>query len=68
MTNDTELNPNHYSDLADVAEMYSVSTATLRRRWKAGKFPKPIILFGKNKFKNSDLLEYDAKIQNEEPA
>lgn len=62
MANDREINPDHYIILADVAKIYSVSTSTLRRRWKGGKFPQPYLLFGKNRFKNSDLIEYNKKI------
>jgi predicted site-specific integrase-resolvase len=68
MTNDNELNPNHYTSLANVAKMYDVSTSTLRRYWKKGEFPEPIILFSKNYFKNSDLIKHNAEIENKEPA
>lgn len=68
MTNDSELKVNHYTSLANVAKMYDVSTSTLRRYWKKGEFPEPIILFSKNYFKNSDLLKYNAELENNEPA
>ena len=60
-----ELNPSHYTSLANVAKMYDVSTSTLRRYWKKGEFPEPILLFSKNYFKNSDLLEFNETINNE---
>ena len=66
MTNDdSELNPNHYTSLASAAKMYDVSTSTLRRYWQKGEFPEPIILFSKNYFKNSDLIEFNKSINNE---
>jgi len=61
----TDLNPNGYTTLANTAKLYDVSTSTLRRYWQKGKFPKPIILFSKNYFRNSDLLEFNESLNNE---
>lgn len=59
------LNPDGFTTLANVAKLYDVSTSTLRRYWTDGKFPEPILLFSKNYFKNSDLLEFNETINNE---
>lgn len=67
-TIETYLNPNGYTTLANTAKLYDVSTSTLRRYWQKGKFPKPIILFSKNYFKNSDLLEFNAELENRQPS
>ncbi len=64
-TVDTSLNPNGYTTLTNTAKLYDVSTSTLRRYWKKGEFPKPILLFSKNYFKNSDLLEFNERLNNE---
>lgn len=65
---ETNLNPNGYTTLANTAKLYDVSTSTLRRYWQKGEFPKPVILFGKNRFKNSDLLEYNAGLESRGPS
>ena len=59
------LNPDGFTTLANVAKLYDVSTSTLRRYWTDGKFPEPILLFSKNYFKNSDLLEFNETVNNE---
>lgn len=59
------LNPDGFTTLANVAKLYDVSTSTLRRYWTDGKFPEPILLFSKNYFKNSDLLEFNETLNNE---
>lgn len=59
------LNPDGFTALANVAKLYDVSTSTLRRYWADGKFPEPILLFSKNYFKNSDLLEFNETLNNE---
>lgn len=59
------LNPDGYTSLASAAKLYDVSTSTLRRYWQKGEFPEPIILFSKNYFKNSDLLEFNESLNNE---
>ncbi|MBH0095942.1 helix-turn-helix domain-containing protein [Psychrobacter sp. NZS113] len=58
------LNPDGFTTLAGVAKLYDVSTSTLRRYWDKGEFPKPVILFSKNYFKNSDLLEFNRRLSN----
>ena len=59
------LNPDGFTTLDNVAKLYDVSTSTLRRYWTDGKFPEPILLFSKNYFKNSDLLEFNETLNNE---
>ncbi len=59
------LNPDGFTTMANVAKLYDVSTSTLRRYWTDGKFPEPILLFSKNYFKNSDLLEFNEALNNE---
>lgn len=59
------LNPDGFTTMANVAKLYDVSTSTLRRYWTDGKFPEPILLFSKNYFKNSDLLEFNETLNNE---
>lgn len=59
------LSPDGFTTLANVAKLYDVSTSTLRRYWDKGEFPKPILLFSKNYFKNSDLLEFNESLNNE---
>ena len=59
------LNPDGFTTMANVAKLYDVSTSTLRRYWTDGKFPEPILLFSKNYFKNSDLLEFNETVNNE---
>lgn len=59
------LNPDGFTTLANVAKLYDVSTSTLRRYWTDGKFPEPVLLFSKNYFKNSDLLEFNETLNNE---
>lgn len=60
-----KLSPDGFTALANVAKLYDVSTSTLRRYWDKGEFPKPILLFSKNYFKNSDLLEFNESLNNE---
>lgn len=60
------LNPDGYTKLGKAAELCSVSVATLRRRWSAGEFPQPVKPFGNdNYFRNSDLLEYNRRLEHE---
>lgn len=61
------LHPDGFTTLAKVAKLYDVSTSTLRRYWDKGEFPEPTLLFGKNRFKNIDLLEFNESL-NSEPA
>lgn len=64
------LHPDGFTSLLSAAKLYDVSTATLRRRWDNGDFPKPVKLRGctKNYFRNSDLLEYNADLEQTETA
>lgn len=60
------LHPDGLTSLARVAIIYDISPATIRRRWKEKKFPQPVKPFGiENYFKNSDLLEYNEKLEYE---
>lgn len=61
------LNPDGFTTMANVAKLYDVSTSTLRRYWEKGEFPEPVLLFSKNYFKNSDLLQFNETV-NREPA
>ena len=61
------LNPDGFTTMANVAKLYDVSTSTLRRYWEKGEFPEPVLLFSKNYFKNSDLLQFNETV-NKEPA
>lgn len=58
------LNPDGFTTLANVAKLYDVSTSTLRRYWDKNEFPKPVLLFSKNYFRNSDLLEYNRRLSD----
>ena len=60
-----KLHPDGFTTLAKVAKLYDVSTSTLRRYWDKGDFPEPTLLFGKNRFKNSELLEFNESLNNE---
>ena len=62
---DISTNPDGFTSLGNTAKLYDVSTTTLRRYWKKGEFPEPVILFSKNYFKNSDLLAFNETINNE---
>ena len=59
------LNPDGFTTMANVAKLYDVSTSTIRRYWNKGEFPKPILRFSKNYFRNSDLLEYNRRLEQE---
>ncbi len=52
----TPLNPQGYSRIKPTAELIGLHHQTLRRWWKADKFPKPINVNGIPMFKNADLL------------
>lgn len=58
------LNPDGFTTMANVEKLYDVSKSTLRRYWTNGKFPKPILLFSKNYFRNSDLLEFNRRLSD----
>lgn len=52
----TPLNPQGYSRIQPTAELIGLHHQTLRRWWKANKFPKPINVNGIPMFRNADLL------------
>lgn len=52
----TPLNPQGYSRIKPTAELIGLHHQTLRRWWKADKFPKPIDVNGIPMFRNADLL------------
>tara|TARA_R110002124_G_scaffold286202_1_gene466339 strand:- start:153 stop:407 length:255 start_codon:yes stop_codon:yes gene_type:complete len=52
----TPLNPQGYSRIQPTAELIGLHHQTLRRWWKADKFPKPINVNGIPMFRNADLL------------
>ena len=52
----TPLNPQGYSRIQPTAELIGLHHQTLRRWWKADKFPKPINVNGIPMFRNSEIL------------
>ena len=50
------LNPQGYSRIQPTADIAGVHHQTLRRWWKADKFPKPINVNGIPMFRNGDIL------------
>ena len=52
------LNPQGYSRIKPTAELIGLHHQTLRRWWKADKFPKPININGIPMFRNSDILRF----------
>ena len=54
----TPLNPQGYSRIKPTAELIGLHHQTLRRWWKAGKFPKPVDINGVPMFRNSDILRF----------
>ncbi|MBA2057572.1 helix-turn-helix domain-containing protein [Psychrobacter cryohalolentis] len=52
------LNPQGYSRIQPTADIAGVHHQTLRRWWKANKFPKPININGIPMFRNSELLAW----------
>ncbi|WP_296244750.1 MULTISPECIES: helix-turn-helix transcriptional regulator [unclassified Psychrobacter] len=54
----TPLNPQGYSRIQPTAELIGLHHQTLRRWWKANKFPKPINVNGIPMFRNSDILRF----------
>ncbi|MBZ1392678.1 helix-turn-helix transcriptional regulator [Psychrobacter pacificensis] len=59
------LNPQGYSRIQPTAELIGLHHQTLRRWWKANKFPKPINVNGVPMFRNSDILRF---LENHQPA
>lgn len=58
-----ELHPNGQTRIKPAAAIVGVHHQTLRRWWKAGKFPKPTDIHGILLFKNADLLSWLEKHQ-----
>ena len=54
----TPLNPQGYSRIKPTADLIGLHHQTLRRWWKADKFPKPIDVNGIPMFRNSDILAW----------
>lgn len=54
----TALHPQGQSRIKPIANLIGVHHQTLRRWWKAGKFPKPININGILLFKNADVLAW----------
>lgn len=54
----TALHPQGQSRIKPTADLIGVHHQTLRRWWKAGKFPKPININGILLFKNADVLAW----------
>ncbi len=61
----TPLNPQGYSRIKPTAELIGLHHQTLRRWWKANKFPKPINVNGIPMFRNSDILRF---LENQQSA
>lgn len=53
-----ELHPLGQTRVLPAAELVGVSRQTLRRWYRAGKFPKPKYINGMLLFQNSDLIEW----------
>lgn len=66
--NPYELHPLGQSRIKPTADLVGVHHQTLRRWWKAGKFPKPFDIHGILLFKNADILAWLKEAQNEEEA
>ncbi len=54
----SELHPLGQTRVLPAAELVGVSRQTLRRWYRAGKFPKPKQINGMLLFQNSDLIEW----------
>lgn len=54
----SELHPLGQTRVLTACELVGVSRQTLRRWYRAGKFPKPVQINGMLLFKNSDLIEW----------
>ena len=59
------LNPQGYSRIKPTAELIGLHHQTLRRWWKADKFPKPINVNGIPMFRNSEILRF---LENQQSA
>lgn len=52
------LNPQGFTRIKPTAELIGLHHQTLRRWWKADKFPKPININGVPMFRNADILVF----------
>ena len=52
------LHPQGQSRIKPIANLIGVHHQTLRRWWKAGKFPKPLEINGILLFKNAEVLAW----------
>lgn len=50
-----------YTRIPHMADIFGIHHITLRRWWKAGKFPKPKKLNGVLLFENAEVLEFAKK-------
>ncbi len=57
----TELHPNGQTRIKAAAAIVGVHHQTLRRWWKADKFPKPTDIHGILLFRNADILAWIAQ-------
>lgn len=61
------LHPDGQTRIKSAAALVGVHHQTLRRWWKAGKFPQPLNIHGILLFKNADLLAWlDSNTQKQE--
>ncbi len=73
-TIETDLNPNGFTSLKNVAKFFDVSNQTIKNWYKAGKFPSPVTNpLDKSEsahkfFKNRDLIKYIESLEYEELA
>lgn len=73
-TIETDLNPNGFTSLKNVAKFFDVSNQTIKNWYKAGKFPLPVVnpLDDSNSshksFKNRDLIKHIESLEYEELA
>ncbi|WP_079691576.1 hypothetical protein [Psychrobacter sp. DAB_AL43B] len=67
-------NPNGFTSLKNVAKFFDVSNQTIKRWYKAAKFPAPVANplddseSAHKFFRNRDLIEFEQSLRYEEPA
>lgn len=70
---DFKSNPDELTSLRNVAKFFDVSNQTIKRWYKAGKFPLPVTNplddseSAHKFFRNRDLIEFDQSLRYEEP-
>lgn len=52
------LHPQGFSRIRQTAEIMGIHPQTLRRWWKADKFPEPLDIHGVKLFRNADVLAW----------